>query len=247
MEKNVCDCCECESLLAKREIKGNVISTCLGCGFMFVSKKLSDSDYSQSYREVPNASKFLKQRHYDLLNFIKGHKNASVLEVGSGFGGLALLCRLEGIKYTGIEPDLNRREFMQSLSIDRIFKMHTELNETFDLILLDNVLEHIEDPQNMVSDLCHLLSKRGKFIIVVPNRYDFRRISTKWSSKHFWIPNDHLSYFRTCDVEALFSSSGFELTSRLNYGTKLLKIIKTFCYKIKIEPFGLSLIFEKRN
>ena len=185
MNKNFCDCCGCGSLLAKREIKGDTISTCLSCGFMFVSKKTSDSDYSDSYRDVPSPSKFLKGRHYDLLKFIKEHKTPSVLEVGSGFGGLGFLCRLEGIKYTGIEPDLTRRKFMQTLSLEGILKSHTELNEAFDLILLDNVLEHVESPKSLLLDLSHHLSKNGKILIIVPNRYDFRRISKSWSSKNF--------------------------------------------------------------
>ena len=63
--------------------------------------------------------------------------------------------------------------------------------------------------------------------------------------KTFWIPNDHLSYFRIRDVEALLSPSGFKLTSRFNYGNKLLRTIKIGFQKIGIEPLGLSLIFEK--
>ena len=247
MRKTVCHVCQGGSLGFKKEIKGDTISTCLDCGFMFVSKKTSNSDYVESYREVPKPAKFLKRRHFDLVSFIKRNHISNVLEVGSGFGGLAFLCRLEGINYTGIEPEETRRKFMKTLSIERIMESHTEVNGRFDLILLDNVLEHVDCPKKILSDVSKHLSERGKLVIIVPNRYDFRRISKKWSSKNFWIPHDHLSYFRSRDVEALLSSSGVKLTSRLNYGNKLVKTVKTVFQKIGINPLALSLVFEKSH
>ena len=96
-----------------KKVDEDMISSCLECGFMFVSTKNSVSDYDESYLSIPSYSKFLKNRHFDLIHFFKKNKITRVLEIGSGYGGIGFLCKLEGINYFGVEPDKRRREFLK--------------------------------------------------------------------------------------------------------------------------------------
>jgi len=246
MKKDLCSICGCAKLKPRIEVKGDHVSTCQQCGFMFVSCKTSDSDYSGSYDRVPKPSKFLKKRHFDLIEFLKKTGASRFLEIGSGFGGLAFLCRLEGISYVGVEPDSARQEFLESISINNIFGSHGDVDGSFDFILLDNVLEHVESPKMMLLEISKLLSKDGKLLVIVPNRHDVRRISKRWRLKNFWIPHDHLSFFRSRDIEAILADSGLKLYSRFNYGSRVLRAVKRVFQTVNVDVLALSLVFIKK-
>ena len=121
-----------------------------------------------------------------------------------------------------------------------------DINEIFDFILIDNVLEHVLNPKKFLSEISQLLRKDGKLLIIVPNRYDIRRISKKWSMKNFWIPHDHLSYFRKVDIEKMLLDLGYIYHSRFNYGNFVAKILKKIFYIAKYDILALSHIYTKK-
>ena len=47
-------------------------------------------------------------------------------------------------------------------------------NESFDSIFLDNVLEHIDEPDSLLSEIYRILNPEGRFIIGVPGKQGFR-------------------------------------------------------------------------
>jgi SAM-dependent methyltransferase len=85
----------------------------------------------------------------------------------------------------------------------------------YDVVWLDNVLEHVVDPAQMLTDIRKLTSPFGILVIEVPN--DFSRtqkalLSSGQISRPFWVVMpDHLSYFNKEGLTGLADATGWEL------------------------------------
>jgi 2-polyprenyl-3-methyl-5-hydroxy-6-metoxy-1,4-benzoquinol methylase len=86
--------------------------------------------------------------------------------------------------------------------------------ENFDVLLLDNVLEHVTDTSLMLKKCTSLLTKNGILVIEVPNDFSILQkhlLDTNKIDKPFWVVlPDHLSYFNLQGLNNLLSDSGFK-------------------------------------
>jgi len=103
-----------------------------------------------------------------------------VLDVGCGNGSqLALpLAMGHGFQLTGIDPDQRSIEHAKQLAgqsaninfrCGRVEDLFDE--ELFDVVILSEVLEHLERPAEMLAAGASLLDKDGILIVTVPNGY----------------------------------------------------------------------------
>lgn len=102
-----------------------------------------------------------------------------VLDVGCGYGHtareLAGWCR----RVVGIEPsaplwqsacDLASGAGLSNLEFRNQPIERLPANELFDLVILDNVLEHLPDQPRALAAICNCLAPGGALYILVPNR-----------------------------------------------------------------------------
>ncbi len=126
------------------------------------------SNYYQEYE---------KEVHdYIINNFAKG---ALILELGSGRCNLLELLD-EDYNVTGIDnnfPLVNygRKKGLTIFNRD-IEKDLKDFHGLYDIILILQVLEHLEQPMKVLEDCKKLLKKSGKVIISVPNVHFLTRI-----------------------------------------------------------------------
>jgi SAM-dependent methyltransferase len=101
----------------------------------------------------------------------------AVLDVGCGYGytsaALSRLCR----RVVGLEPSSALAESARTThrTAQNLAFVHGDLltwrtEERFDLVILDNVYEHIPDHAKALSAISTLLNPGGAFYILVPNR-----------------------------------------------------------------------------
>ena len=120
-------------------------------------------------------------RYTHTLNLIPlyGHK-IKVLEIGIGYGHLSILTkRLFGYEVSGIdikkpETDYLKTRFNQEKIDFKICDLTTEHipfeNDSFDMILLCEVMEHLYMyPGDLISSIRRLLKKGGVLILTTPN------------------------------------------------------------------------------
>ena len=105
-----------------------------------------------------------------LLSFIKlNHMNSSskLLDLGSGNGSFVNVCNENGFNAVGLDGSKDNIDFEKDqLKFD---------NDTFDIITLVSVIEHINNPSNILKEIFRVLKKGGIVIIVTPNfKYSFR-------------------------------------------------------------------------
>lgn len=136
-----------------------------------------------------------------------------IIEIGSGFGELGKLLTTKGYDYLGFEPDEGRAGVAASGEVpvkSRVFDP-SEVTGTVDAVIIDNVLEHVHDPQSIINDAAEVLSDTGTLIIIVPNRFDIRRAHPSWAQRHFWIPPAHINFFRWKDIQKMCSTADFTI------------------------------------
>lgn len=150
-----------------------------------------------------------------------------MLDVGCGAGLTALLVseRFPCTTVVGVEPDsklaAHARRRMTDVFVGRIDDSrtldHLRQHAPFDLILCADVLEHIAEPSETLSQLVKLLSNNGRIITSVPN---VRHLSTfislgvfgTWPTRNRGIHDrTHLRFFARRDLLALGQGAGLRL------------------------------------
>jgi SAM-dependent methyltransferase len=98
------------------------------------------------------------------------YKKLNVLDIGSGSGVFLFEMKKKGWDVTGFERDSRYADFCKkNLNIKIHTKGLSSLNSKFDLITLNKVLEHIERPLNLLSNIKKKLNKNGHVYIEVPD------------------------------------------------------------------------------
>jgi SAM-dependent methyltransferase len=105
-----------------------------------------------------------------------------VLDVGSGYGGMLISMAEQGADVTGVEIDLERAQMgnrrLRELGM-QIPYFHGDICERetrerlgqFDVVVCQDVLEHVMDPTRVIAGLCAMLRPKGVIYIQIPNKY----------------------------------------------------------------------------
>ncbi|MBS4053021.1 MAG: class I SAM-dependent methyltransferase [Methylomonas sp.] len=143
------------------------------------------------------------------------------LDVGAG-EGFAMRFFAEagweasGLDYSSYGCTVHNPEMLENLLIgdigDSIDRLVAEA-ASFDLILLDNILEHVLEPLAVLQKIRHLLADKGVLIIEVPNDFSSLQLELLHSGcidKPFWVVEpDHISYFNAEGLRTLCDEAGY--------------------------------------
>lgn len=137
----------------------------------------------------------------------------SLLDYGAGKGDFMKFCQDNSMEVCGYEPDSDARKLASDKNGLTLVSNPAQLTrETFDAITLWHVLEHIPNPNEIVSDLSRRLTDNGKIIIALPNHSSF---DAQYYKKH-WAAYDvprHLSHFEPKAFKFFAENIGLEVES----------------------------------
>jgi len=197
----------------------------------------------------------------------------SFLDIGAGegwalnyFSGLNWNCL--GLDFSDYGCATNNPDQVSNLLVGDIYSnLETLFKEgrKFDMVLLDNVLEHVIDPLCLLTDIKEIVSEKGVLIVEVPN--DFSIVQTelydkKYISAKYWLAfPDHLSYFNKDGLESLAKDAGWNIertitaypidTNLFNPNTNYIKnrSLGKSCHnsRVTIENLLHSISVEKTN
>ena len=145
----------------------------------------------------------------------RGHKPGRLLDVGCGIGDFMLGMRQRGWEVHGLDlsPDavaLARQKGLDVFQGQLFDAPYAE--QSFDLVTMWDVLEHLHDPGVHLARVAQLLKPGGKFVVTLPNPHslDFRLFGPVWTGLD--VPR-HLYVFVRPALLALFQRAGLEVTS----------------------------------
>ena len=114
---------------------------------------------------------------------IAGHDSGQVIDIGCGFGVLVAMGQKQGKDVIGLDTSesmiAGSREYLRSENIDPEKVQLTtaedliEQGQSFDVVIMIDVLEHIDDPQGFLQLVEQLLNPGGRLILSVPAHQEF--------------------------------------------------------------------------
>jgi 2-polyprenyl-3-methyl-5-hydroxy-6-metoxy-1,4-benzoquinol methylase len=168
----------------------------------------------------------------NVINSIRQYASGNrLLEVGLGAGEMTAVAREYGFSVTGVEirpayADLVRKMLDIPVFCTDFMKFHSE--ESFDVIILGDVLEHLPDPVGFMDKVNSLLSDKGVVWISTPN-FDSAFSSIMKDKDPMWRVCEHINYFSYKSLNRLLERYHFRVidyrcSSRFNGSMEVISV-----------------------
>jgi 2-polyprenyl-3-methyl-5-hydroxy-6-metoxy-1,4-benzoquinol methylase len=164
----------------------------------------------------------------NLINSLQS-KKGKLLDIGAGTGDFLLVAKNDDWTITGIEPSDRAKAIAKNKGVSFVSATSELENQSFDVITMWHVLEHVPDLDTQIKELKRVLKPNGTLIVAVPN---FKSFDAKHYGK-FWAAYDvpiHFWHFSKTAIKLLFGKEEM----------KLEKILP-----MKFDSFYVSLLSEK--
>ena len=162
-----------------------------------------------------NQFKFKKKSFTLFLEKIKKHlnKNCTVLEIGAYYGVLGKLIQPLVKEYTGLELSKHASDYSKNNSnlniINQSIEEYSKNNKKYDIIIMTDVIEHLDKPFELLSLIEKSLNKNGKLIL---STFNFDSLFSKIMGKNYpWIIPMHKYYFSNTTLKNALTESKLEL------------------------------------
>ena len=223
------------------------LDKCNHCNFVFtnpipgiseLSKYYDSPDYlshtadsfsftGQVYKLFRNAN--IKNKFKIISNRAKGK---SILDIGCGTGELLNYFQQKGWDVRGVEPNKSARYFASknyNLDVFDENKIDHYEKNSFDVISMWHVLEHVPDLNSRMNQLKNLIKNDGLIIIALPNLNspDAVKYGSHWAGLD--VPR-HLYHFTEDTFQVLLKKHNMELIESL---------------PMKFDAYYVSLLSEK--
>lgn len=197
-----------------------------------------------------------KRSLYNKLSQNAHYAKGDLLDVGCGEKPYAELFKPHVKKYVGLDFKKTAGKRLKRADIIGDALSLPFADNTFDTVLSTEVLEHVTDPQRMLSEIFRVLKHNGNLILTTPlfwplheEPHDYYRY-TPYGLKHLAIKAG-LKIIKIDKTTGAFSSLGQILSYELfsQYGAKKNLIIKTLVILLclLILAFCSSLNYLNRN
>ena len=142
------------------------------------------------------------------------NKTPKVLDIGCGRANLLKAFRNHGCECHGVErSDFPDEPDLENITIYKQDFLDKEFNEnSYDIIVIWHVLEHLTDPVRTIRKAQKLLKTDGSLIVAVPNFASYQRIIFGKHWFHLDLPR-HTYHFDPNSLSTLFLNSGLRIKS----------------------------------
>lgn len=202
------------------------IVRCRSCGMQYAELLPSDEFLTTLYERVilspecvrgsENRASYASRLRYvaDLLELAPTGAPLRALDFGSGLGVTLRILSSCGAEATGFDPSVMRSNYTlaQGLTLESDL---AALHGPFDVVVLDNVLEHLPEPRATMELLRRITVEGAVAYVSVPSsEAPFMREQVARHRRNEPIdmtlnPWEHLNYFTVAHLNELLSGGGF--------------------------------------
>jgi len=191
-------------------------------------ENLSSYYESEDYISHTNAKRNLFEKTYHIIRNISLKRKLKLinsfqpeekklLDIGCGTGAFLNTAQQNGWQVSGIEPNEKARAIANKSCSGSVFNIEQLKNfksESFDVITLWHVLEHLPNLEEQVLTFKKLLKSNGTLVIAVPNfkSYDALYYKNHWAA--FDVPR-HLWHFSRASILKLFQNVNMKVDKTL--------------------------------
>ncbi len=209
------------------------VCSCEDCGFTFTQGAPDEAEIGRYY-ETPDyishsdtkkgamnfiyhqVRRYMLRRKAHLVMKESHRKEGKLLDNGTGTGYFAHTMQQRGWDVEAVEKNPQARAFAQEhfvMEVKDPAALSEFAPETFDVITLWHVMEHLEALNETWELLQQLLNETGTLIVAVPNcsSYDAEHYGADWAA--YDVPR-HLWHFTPATMQQLASKHGFIMAAR---------------------------------
>jgi len=163
---------------------------------------------------ILSKSQFIRDRIGRGIMWLDASQRGHLLDIGCGNGNYLEVMRNLGWEVQGMEPDQNAAKVgceRYGLDIKTGHINEVEFQEnSFDVVTLNHVIEHLHDPSETLDVLHSLLKKGGCIVIVTPNTESLGHKFFKKDWRGLEAPR-HLFLYSAKNIESLLTKAGFNV------------------------------------
>jgi len=211
----------------------------------------------------PIAMPGIHDRFYNYLkNILHAYDHPRILDIGAGHGYLVKKLHEDGYEVVAgdLFPEYFRYDRVECKKVDITAKLPFD-DQSFDVILAVELMEHVHDHETFFSEADRLLRKNGKLIFTTPNILSLKsRFRFLFSGFFYSFPplkhdiNDGLQHLASLSVDQYkslavrYNFTDMQLTVDKHQRTSMLMIfmvpfIRLYC-KIKSIPYHIHNTFD---
>jgi SAM-dependent methyltransferase len=192
----------------------------------------SDTRSGLTNKLFHRARSFMMKKKHHWVVATTNKKTGNLLDVGAGTGYFGKYMQDQGWEVLALEPDESARKVgveKLGLNIQPLEILATLEPNTFDVITLWHVLEHVHDIPGYLNQFRSILKQDGVLIIAVPNHtsLDAKHYGIQWAA--YDVPR-HLWHFSPLSMQKLLTKHGFTLFQK---------------FPMPLDAFYVSLLSEK--
>lgn len=200
---------------------------CQECHHVYVNPQLREEDITSHYGDESETSKLIidfvasekqKELRYQVFDYFfnkiqPSRPTGKVLDIGCSIGQFLKYSEEKGYDALGLELNEHAIEFANKnygVKIEKKLLHECNFpNESFDVISMFGVIEHLPKPVDVISDVYRLLKPGGYFIGICPNVQSLVCMILHEQSRTF-TGRLHLSYFSDDTLRLLAEKVGFK-------------------------------------
>jgi 2-polyprenyl-3-methyl-5-hydroxy-6-metoxy-1,4-benzoquinol methylase len=200
--------------------KHHAIVKCARCGLVFANPRNNGQEVLAKYEKVEDPLYFEErqgrvitfEKHLRPLHQLVGPPNGrKLLDIGAHIGVFVEIANRAGWQATGIEPSHWSVEVARQLGTELIEGTLATSNlpqNTFDVVTLWDVIEHLSDPMAEIKHVFRVLKPGGWIVIHTMNIESLfaKLMGAKWP----WFMEMHLYYFSERTLRRLLESAYFQ-------------------------------------
>jgi 2-polyprenyl-3-methyl-5-hydroxy-6-metoxy-1,4-benzoquinol methylase len=201
------------------------ICICPTCGCImadldFVHEQYEESGYyTMIYQDRSDIEQEWGFRWRHILSTLKRYTDAPrLLDVGAGNGYFVFLARTEfGMKADGLEISDAEAEFARkTFGVELLRGELAALDSRYDVVSSFNVLEHVQEPTELLVQMRDRLAPRGHLLLTTPNPSCIHRRVRGLQKWNMVCPPHHINLFTRRGLSEALGHVGFEI---LEYST----------------------------
>ncbi len=230
-----CILCHSPSIILLQKYSKDYLVKCKHCGLVFSQKIPTNEElynYYQKYtvRNDYYISPITLNRYREILHSLESFRQTNrILDVGCGHGAFLSVAKEMGWDAYGVELS----ETLTNYCRQKGFKvLHGSLEKNaerlpiFDLIISNEVIEHINTPNTEVQLFYKLLRNGGAVYVATPNFNSLLRFFLKNKYNVIWYP-EHLTYFTPKTLTYTFKRNGFSKKWLITTGISISRLVNS--------------------
>ncbi len=246
MEQITCNLCGNSTTTELYRFNNQPVVMCTQCSLVFLNPRLTAAEYvrhyTDSYQDVRHKITSLSQavarleakgsykQKQDRLQFFAGfiNEHTKILEIGSGWGTFLKVlqdtyhCPVVGIEISALAAEVATKYYGLPIIQKPLEEYVAAIRgtETFDVIIMHHVLEHLLDPKVALSQIKSIMHENSYLYIAVPN------VAAPDELLNTFFRLEHCYYFSPSTLARLLQDSGFLISKTYLDGKDMKMIVK---------------------